>query len=132
MSKEKVVNYTPEQTAMLKAEYLANPDKKHMEAIAASIGKTYRSVVAKLTREGVYKKAEYVTKNGAKPVFKDATANEIGEMLGLSDAETDSIAKANKSALMKVLTHLKVAKAQFEAFQKAETENAETEDTPSE
>lgn len=121
MTKEKVVNYTAEQLAVLKAAYIADSSKENLEKVAESIGKTYRSVVAKLTREGIYKAKEYVTKNGEKPVFKDATANEIGDMLGLSDAETDSIAKANKSALLKILAHLKVAKAQFEAFQAEET-----------
>ena len=48
---DKIVNYTPEQTAQLVANYKAGAT---VEALATMFGKTTRSVVAKLSREGVY------------------------------------------------------------------------------
>lgn len=101
---EKTVNYTPEMTvAMLKAY----AEGSTVESIAESMGKTVRSVVAKLSREGVYRKKEYVSKTGERPVKKDATADAIGTVVGLSEGEVDSLTKANKGALIKILAHLK-------------------------
>ena len=45
---EKAVNYTPEQTAKIIADYQAGVA---VEQIAQAMGKTVRSIVAKLSRE---------------------------------------------------------------------------------
>ena len=100
---EKVVNYTPEQTAKMVADYAQGVT---VESIAESLGKTVRSVVAKLSREGVYRKKEYVSKTGEKPVKKDAHADAIGAILQLSEGEIDSLTKANKSALKTIFEAL--------------------------
>ena len=100
---EKIVNYTPEQTAQMMADYSAGIT---VEKIAESMGKTVRSVVAKLSREGVYRKKEYVSKTGEKPVKKDAHADAIGAILKLSEGEIDSLTKANKSALKTIFEAL--------------------------
>lgn len=96
---EKVANYTPEQTLKMVTDYQSGVT---VESIAESLGKTVRSVVAKLSREGVYKKKEYVSKTGEKPVKKDAHADAIGAILRLSEGEIDSLTKANKSVLAKI------------------------------
>ena len=46
-------NYTAEQTAKMVADYVAAPVKATVDAIAAELGKTTRSVIAKLSREKV-------------------------------------------------------------------------------
>lgn len=99
----KVVNYTPEQTEKAKSDYLSGVS---VESIAASLGKTARSVIAKLSKEGVYKAKEYVSKTGEKPIKKDVHADAIGAVLKLSDGEIDSLTKANKTALVKIFTAL--------------------------
>ena len=48
----KVANYSAEQVEVLKAGYEAG---ESIEALAAKVGKTVRSVIAKLSKEGVYK-----------------------------------------------------------------------------
>jgi hypothetical protein len=101
---EKIVNYTPEMTAQMVADYQAGIT---VESIAESLGKTVRSVVAKLSREGVYQKKVYVTKSGEAPVKKDAHADAIGAIVGLSEGEIDSLTKANKTALAKILAHIR-------------------------
>ncbi len=100
---DKTVNYTPEMTAKIVADYTSGVT---VETIAEATGKTVRSIVAKLSREGVYKKKEYVGKNGERPVRKDATADQVGAICGLTDGETDSLTKANKTALLKILSRL--------------------------
>ena len=104
----KTVNYTPEMTAKLVEGYKAAPTMETVSAFAVEFGKTAKSVIAKLSKEGVYQKKEYTGKTGEKPVKKDSLADQIGMLLGLSEADTDSLAKANKSALAKVLEAVKV------------------------
>lgn len=95
-------NYTAEMVSAIKAAYTENPSKDTVEALATRYGKTVRSIVAKLSREGVYKKPEYVAKNGEKPIRKNAHAEAIGAILALSEGEVTSLAKANKTALEKI------------------------------
>lgn len=99
----KQVNYTPEMTAKALSEYASGTS---VEAIAEMLGRNVKSIIAKLTREGVYKKKEYVSKTGEKPVKKDATADAIGVVLNMTESEIESLTKANKTALVKIFSAL--------------------------
>ena len=103
----KTVNYTTEQTAQMVADYQAGMT---VDAIAETLGKTVRSVVAKLSREKVYVAKAYKTKSGETPIKKDVHADFIGEALGLSESDTESLTKANKIALMKIADFIKAEK----------------------
>ena len=92
----KTVNYTAEQTTKMVADYANGVT---VESIAQDLGKTVRSVVAKLSREKVYQAKTYVSKTGAKPVKKDVHADAIGAILLLPENDIESLTKANKSAL---------------------------------
>ena len=96
MATAKAPNYSPEQTAQIVEQYQAGVT---VEQIAQTMGKTVRSIVAKLSREKVYIAKEYKTKNGEAPVKKDAHADFIGSALNLSENDVDSLTEANKSAL---------------------------------
>ena len=100
---EKAVNYTPEQTAKIIADYQAGVP---VAEIASALGKTVRSIVAKLSREKVYVAKTYVSKTGEKPVKKDVTADAIGAILRLSENDVESLTKANKSALKAIFDAL--------------------------
>lgn len=99
----KAVNYTPEQAAKMVSDYSAGVT---VEVIALELGKTVRSVVAKLSREKVYVAKTYTTKAGEKAVKKDETADAIGAVLFMTEAEIESLTKANKTALVKIFTAL--------------------------
>ena len=99
----KNVNYTPEQTLQMVADYQAGMS---VETLAQNLGKSVRSVVAKLSREGVYKKKTYVSKTGEPVVKKDAHADAIGAILGLPENDIESLTKANKSALKAIFEAL--------------------------
>jgi hypothetical protein len=98
--------YSVEQTSEMVAAYVAAPNAATVEALAVKFGKTVKSVIAKLSRENVYQKKEYVSKTGEKPAKKDATADAIGAILRLSENDTASLAKANKTALAAVFKAL--------------------------
>ena len=95
--------YTTEQTAALVEAYRAAPTAETVASFAETFGKSVKSIVAKLSREGVYQKKVYTTKAGAAPVRKEALADELQAVFNLSEAEADSLAKANKTALLKIL-----------------------------
>ena len=105
MATAKTVNYTPEQTKAILDAY-SEGNGLTVEAIAEKMGKSVRSITAKLSREGVYKKKEYKTKNGEAVVKKDAHADAIGAILGLPENDIESLTKANKSALKAIFEAL--------------------------
>lgn len=96
----KAVNYTPEQTSKMVSDYTSGVT---VEAIALELGKSVRSIVAKLSREKVYKAKTYTSKTGEAVVKKDELADKMAEVFGLTEAEADSLTKANKTALKKIL-----------------------------
>jgi len=107
-----VPNYSAEVTAKMIADYQAGTT---VESLAESLGKTVRSIVAKLSREKVYVKKEYKTKTGEPVVSKDAAADAIGMMLGLPENDVESLTKANKSALKAIADALAARPADAEA-----------------
>lgn len=103
----KNVNYTAEQTVAIVTAYQQG---ETVEALAEQFQKSVRSIVAKLSREGVYQKKEYKTKNGEAVVKKNAHADAIGAILGLAENDVDSLTKANKSALRAIFEALAASK----------------------
>ena len=104
--KTKVVNYTPEMTAELVAAYSANPTKDTVAAFATKFGKTTKSIVAKLSREGVYVKAAPVAKDGSPVAKKDTLVEQIAEAMSVPSEKLDGLEKAPKTVLKMVLAAL--------------------------
>lgn len=103
----KTVNYTADQTTKMVSDYLAGVT---VESIAMELGKSVRSIVAKLSREKVYKAKTYVSKTGEAVVKKDEFADAIAQALGLNEADADSLTKANKTALKAIADFIKAEK----------------------
>jgi len=83
---DKNVTYTPEQTNQAVQDYQAGTP---VEAIAITLGKSVRSVIAKLAREGVY---QAKAKTGATRVTKAVMVSAISAVVGreLSSLEKGS------------------------------------------
>lgn len=106
----KVENYTAEMTAKMVADYTAAPTMETVESLAKLYSKTVRSVIAKLSREKVYKAKVYKTKTGEDVVKKDEHADYIGEALGMNANDADSLTKANKMALKLIAEFIRAEK----------------------
>ena len=115
-------SYTPEQSAELVAAYAANPTAEVVATFAEKFNKSVKSIVAKLSREGVYKKKEYVSKTGAAPIKKEEIADKFQAAFGLTESEADSLTKANKTALVKIMTAFEEAKKAAESPAESEAE----------
>lgn len=106
----KTPNFTDEQVDLLASVYTPDADQDTRDAqvkqLAEKLGRSTKSITAKLVRMGKYVAKTYTNKNGERPVRKDAHADAIGKVLQLSEPDTESLTKANKSALVKVFTAL--------------------------
>jgi hypothetical protein len=94
MTKATQTNYTQEQTQELVASYQAG---ETVEVLATNMGKTVRSVVAKLSREGVYV-AKTATKGVAR-VRKADLVDQLAAKCGVAPEVFESLEKANLDVL---------------------------------
>jgi len=98
----KNVNYTPEVTQVIVDSYETDPSMDTVRKLAEIHGKTVKSIIGKLSREGVYQKASYVTKTGAKPITKAEIVAQITDQLNLDEQAVAGLEKAPKAALVAV------------------------------
>jgi acetylglutamate kinase len=96
-AKAKSVNYTEEQTAAVVTAYQAG---ESVDAIAAKMGKTTRSIVAKLSREGVYKAKEKAAGEKAANIGKADLAANIAKAGNMTADEAKDLQKLTKQTLV--------------------------------
>jgi ppGpp synthetase/RelA/SpoT-type nucleotidyltranferase len=75
-------------------EYKNNPTRETVENLAEELNKSIKSIIGKLSREGVYQKTVYKTKTGEDPVTKKELVEELSDLVGI---EYDMIAGLEKS-----------------------------------
>ncbi len=90
------MSYTDEEKNKMVEMYSANPTKETVEKISEELGKSMRSVVAKLSSEGVYQTPKRTTKTGEDIVKKDELVADISNWLGI---EAESLIKTGKQDL---------------------------------
>jgi hypothetical protein len=92
-------NYTEEMTNMLVGAYLDKPTPETVEALAEHLGRSKKSIIGKVSREGVYRREVYVTKTGESPITKVEIVNNIAESLGVETTDLTGLEKSPKAAL---------------------------------
>ena len=93
-------NYTDTMVNQMHEVYLKNPTRESVEFLANKFGKSTRSVIAKLSREGIYVPMERKTKNGEPIVRKHELVAQIEEYFNI---EAPSLVKATKADLQKLV-----------------------------
>ena len=93
------MNYTEEQTAYMVEHYESCPSMETVQYLAEKYGKTTKSIIGKLSREGVYKRAVYKSKSGELPITKVELVNNIAENLGLEVESLVGLEKSPKATL---------------------------------
>ena len=96
------VNYTEEQVKHMKAEYTAKPERETVEMLAQDLNKSVKSIIGKLSREGVYRREIYKTKTGELPVTKVEIVSHIADGLGIEVEGLSGLEKAPKATLKKL------------------------------
>ncbi len=99
-----MAKYTKAQENEMIEEYTANPTKETVEKIAANYHFPERSVIAKLSALGVYKKKHYTSKNGETPIKKSELADNLGSILNLQDYEVEQLEKISKPLIKKLIS----------------------------
>ena len=97
-------NYTNEQVAYMIDKYNENPSRDTVETLATELGKGTKSVIGKLSREGVYQKAIYLSKTGELPVTKKEIVVKIAEALDGEEENLEGLSKSPKKELKYLLS----------------------------
>jgi len=92
-------NYTEEMVASMTEAYQTNPSRDTVDALAKQFGKTTRSIIAKLSREGVYVAQPRTTKTGEPVVSK---AQFVSAIEGHFDITMPTLVKSGKQDLQKL------------------------------
>ena len=92
-------NYTDEMVATMTEQYVANPTRDTVDALAREFGKTTRSIIAKLSREGVYVAQPRTTKTGEPVVSK---AQFVSAIESHFDIAMPTLVKSGKQDLQKL------------------------------
>lgn len=95
------MKYTPEITAKLIEDYQAGRTVKEIASDLSTPDAIVpeRSVIAKLSALGVYKRKEYLTKRGEVPIKKEEYIARIGKLLDIDLDLLESLEKVTKTAL---------------------------------
>jgi N-methylhydantoinase B/oxoprolinase/acetone carboxylase alpha subunit len=100
------LNYTQEMVELMTEKYSANPTRETVEELAEELNKSIKSVIGKLSREGVYKKTEYLTKTGEKPITKKEIVQTLAGMLRLEYEALAGLEKSPKQSLKTLMVEL--------------------------
>ena len=106
------VNYTEEQVELMKEQYTRNPSRETVENLAETLDKSIKSIIGKLSREGVYKKTVYKTKTGEDPETKKEIVEGIAKALGISYQDIAGLEKSPKADLKVLVATLTQEEAQ--------------------
>lgn len=88
------MSYTEQITKELIEAYENEPTRETVEKLAETYDKSVKSIIGKLSREGVYRREVYKSKTGETPITKVEIVNSIADALGI---EVESLAGLEKS-----------------------------------
>ena len=97
------INYTQEQVDMMKDLYNIEPTRETVQQLAENLDKSVKSIIGKLSREGVYQKTEYLSKTGERPVTKKQMVIKIAKELVGESSKLEGLEKSPKADLKYLL-----------------------------
>tara|TARA_R110002012_G_C11175939_1_gene556355 strand:+ start:45 stop:365 length:321 start_codon:yes stop_codon:yes gene_type:complete len=100
---QRAKNYSDEMVAEMHSLYEANPTRETVEQLAEQFGKSVRSIIAKLSREGIYVSQPRVTKSGEPVVRKSELVAQIEAHFGV---EVPTLVKASKTDLQTLISNI--------------------------
>ena len=93
------MNYTNDQTEYMVGEYTRKPSRITVDRLAKELDKSPKSIIGKLSREGVYRRSVYKTKTGETPVTKTELVEELAYALEVDPGVLAGLEKAPKQVL---------------------------------
>jgi hypothetical protein len=98
--------YTKEETQHIVDAYVQNPTEGTVMYLAEIYDRSVKSIIGKLSREGVYQRKSYKTKAGLDPITKTELSAQIASKLGLPVDELEGLEKAPKPVLQRICEKL--------------------------
>ena len=93
------MSYTKEMTKEMVEAYNETPTRETVNMLSEKYSKSVKSIIGKLSREGVYRREVDTTKTGDKPVTKQELVAEIATLLDVEDWKLTGLEKSPKQAL---------------------------------
>jgi hypothetical protein len=103
------MKYDKNLTARIVAEYTSGSSAAQIaSALTLECGESVpeRSIIAKLSSLGIYRKKTYLTKRGETPVKKEEYITRIAKLLDVNAEILESLEKVNKNVLQLIETGL--------------------------
>ena len=100
------MNYTKEITEHMCKEYTVEPNRDTVDRLAVELNKPVKSIIGKLSKEGVYRRQPYTTKLGETPITKIELTHLIANYLDLEPDDLIGLEKSPKHVLKLLETTL--------------------------
>lgn len=96
------MSYNEKDTEYLIEQYQKDPSRETVDRLAEEFERSVKSVIGKLSREGVYRREVYKSKTGELPYTKTEIVADIAELLGVETEALVGLEKAPKGVLKTV------------------------------
>ena len=108
------MKYTNELTKRISDEYTAGKTVAQLaQELSSELNEVVpeRSLIAKLSSLGIYKKKEYLTKRGELPIKKEEYIEKIAKLLDVNVEQLESLEKVTKNVLALIAVRLDSVKS---------------------
>lgn len=94
--------YTEEITKDVVSTYMANPTRETVNELAEKYDKSIKSIIGKLSKEGIYRREVYLSKTGERPILKADIVADIAAALELEPEDLLGLDKTPKQTLKRL------------------------------
>ena len=92
-------NYSDADVEKMVMAYAKQPNRETVDKLAEDLDKSVKSIIGKLSREGVYQKQVYTTKTGEIPVTKEFLILGLADLFEVDSSKLMGLEKAPKQVI---------------------------------
>ena len=92
-------NYSDADVEKMVMAYAKQPNRETVDKLAEELDKSVKSIIGKLSREGVYQKQVYTTKTGEIPVTKEFLILGLADLFEVDSSKLMGLEKAPKQVI---------------------------------
>jgi hypothetical protein len=92
-------NYSDADVEKMVMAYAKQPNRETVDKLAEELDKSVKSIIGKLSREGVYRKQVYKTKTGEIPITKDELITGLADLFEVESSKLMGLEKAPKQVI---------------------------------
>lgn len=92
-------NYSDADVEKMVMAYAKQPNRETVDKLAEDLDKSVKSIIGKLSREGVYQKQVYKTKTGEVPVTKEQLILGLADLFEVDSSKLMGLEKAPKQVI---------------------------------